>query len=67
MLKELGQSSRQDPFEEKNDLVSLQEEHSLELGPIQFSQDKSQRLQTPELLKYPWVQVRRHLIKLKKF
>jgi hypothetical protein len=39
--------------EEKNDLVSLQEEHWLEVAPIQFSQEGSQRLQTPELLKYP--------------
>jgi hypothetical protein len=51
--KELGHSSRQELFEEKNDLVSLHEEHWLELGPIQFSQEGSQRLQTPELLKYP--------------
>jgi hypothetical protein len=51
--KESGHSSRQEPFEEKNDLVSLQEEHWLEVAPMQFSQDGSQRLQTPELLKYP--------------
>jgi hypothetical protein len=51
--KEFGHSSRQEPFEEKNDLVSLQEEQWLEVAPIQFSQEGSQRLQILELLKYP--------------
>jgi hypothetical protein len=58
--KELGHSSRHDLFKENNDLVSLQELHWLEVDPIQFSQEGSQRLQTPELLKYPLGQVERH-------
>lgn len=51
MSKELGHSSRQEPDKENNFLVSLQDEHWLREGPIQFSQDGSHRLQTPELLK----------------